>query len=147
MKLPAPATNDVIPTGLFTLGGAVIGAAGSQTRGIVKDATKSRARKRKAEQQRRYANAARWREIYSDFTANLGAAADVVNFNRQALRSIGTAQLANPAGVERRLASVRKTATQIQVDGSKEAYKIATEVIDGIRDLQQVISRREAFGK
>lgn len=138
--------NDLVPT-LLTLGGVVIGAAVSQIGPTAGAISKSRARKRKADQRDRDRKAARWRELYGAFTDSLRTAADAAGSDRRALRSQGTAQMANPAVLKVQLDSLRARGARVQVDGSPEAVRIATGVLAGTRDVQQMLMLGQAFDK
>jgi hypothetical protein len=138
--------SDLVPT-LLTLGGVVIGAAVSQIGPTAGAISKSRARKQNARQHARDRKEARWRELYGAFTDNLRAAADAAGSDRRALSSLGTAQAANPRVLKLQLDSVRAKAARVQVDGSPEALLIATGVLAGTRDVQQMLMLGQAFDK
>jgi hypothetical protein len=44
------------------------------------------------------------------------------------------------------LISIRDAASQVQVDGSKEALKIATNVLGGITELERLLAQADTIG-
>jgi hypothetical protein len=136
-----------VSTELLTLGGVVIGAAASQIGSIVQAVSKGKSRKRKAEAQERAAKSARWRELYSEFTSALRDAA------HQTKLAFGPTQSPGAVAGDRRtrlhtdLTSVRDLAGAVQVDGTEEARKVATDVLDGIADLLEAVIQQDAISK
>jgi len=136
-----------ITTGVFTVVGATIGATGTQITGIIGMASKSRSRKQKAAQRKRDENAARWRELYGEFTGSLRAAVTALASARTSLQTPGTIREANARDAVRQcLIGIRDTASQVQVDGSREALKIATDVLAGIAELEWLLAQADTIG-
>jgi hypothetical protein len=141
-----------ISTGLFTLGGAAIGAIGTQISGIIRTSSKSRARKQRAAQLQRDSQSDWMRDLYTDFIKNLRAANTVVRSARttvrpmQASATLRAATADGRANLRKGLAGVRDSATQVQIDGSEEALKIATNVLNGIDQLEQLVAEESMIG-
>jgi len=136
-----------ITTGVFTVVGATIGAVGTQITGIIRMASKSRTRKQKAAQRKRDENAARWRELYGEFTASLRAGITALASARMGMQTPGTAWDANARdAIRQSFIRIRDTGSQVQVDGSKEALKIATDVLGGIAELEQLLALADTIG-
>lgn len=136
-----------ITTGIFTVVGAAIGAAGTQITGIMRTASKSRDRKQKAAQRKRDENAARWRELYGEFTSSLTSAITSLASARTSLQTPGTAWEAEARDAIRQcLIRIRRSASQVQVDGSKEALKIATNVLSSIAELERLLAQADTIG-
>lgn len=141
-----------IATGLFTLGGAAVGAVGTQISGIMRTNSKSRARKQRAAHQQRDEKSARWRSLYTDFIASIRAATLAVASARTSMQTPQTSAILKAASsdgraaLRARLSLLRDTATQVQIDGSKEALKIADNVINGIAELAQMFIEEGMIG-
>jgi hypothetical protein len=131
--------SDLIATGIFTLAGAAIGAVGTQISRIIRDTSKSRARKQKAEQKRRDAAAAARRPLYTQFLKELQTAAETVNWILQAdapsPRAIS--QFARNT-LRQQLAEVFASAVAVQIDGSPGALDVATKVLTDVAPLESI---------
>jgi hypothetical protein len=136
-----------ITTGIFTVVGATIGAIGTQVTGIIRMVSKSRDRKQKAAERKRDENAARWRQLYGDFTASLRAAITSLASARTSLQTPGTSWGESTRDdLRQRLIVIRDCASQVQVDGSRDALKIATDVLSGIAEVGQLLAEAATIG-
>jgi leucyl aminopeptidase len=136
-----------LTSGLFALGGALIGAFGTQVTAIISATSKSRTRKAKAAEAARADRAARRRPLYETYLSELHAAADFVGwlYPRHTDGQVVAAIFAYKFNEQ--LTKVRDSSIRIQVDGSDEAVAIATQVLTGIAVLAFLISQSEPVSR
>lgn len=155
-SLPLLAMSPDVITGIFTLGGAAVGSAGSQVGGILRTTDKRRARREKRDAAATAARHANWQPIYERLTNAMNAMVLILNELKSAIEG-GTLQRALQSyrtALPEPSDELYNAAREVQIHGSPAASSIGkrtAEAIlafgwlpdDGWKDLARVTEIRE----
>lgn len=124
-----------ISSGLFALGGALIGAAGTQVGVIINSVSKGRARKAKITRQDAADRLAKQGPLYEGFTSRLSETTSRLNGAVSAIGGPNYDPVRTLAWLNTNLRDLRDLAVRVQIHGSEQARLIAAAVVSGTDEL------------
>lgn len=139
-----PGMSD-ISSGLFALGGALIGTTGTQITAIINAASKSKARKAATERADTEARAQKRRPLYQQLIKDADAAGLYVDWLIVTYDDPSRGPDDPLPQLRDHLAAVRASATSVQIDGSDRAEKIASAMLSGVDRLWHVVTEDETL--